>query len=242
MSEDAESATAGEKDVGAGAAESAGIESRLGHTTGVVLCPPGGTPVHALKVGPWTLAERTAMLLAEICTRVVWLGARPPAGAPGSAAKDIDPGETEVSALAAALEVAEGTHVLVLAADRPLLVPDLVIGLAGLPDAPAAIPRDARGLPHPTCARYRRSLAGGLRAAAEAGARAIVDVLAEDDVRWLEGPSLAALDPDARALVRVSDTASFESLVAAHPTLGEGAWPGHPGLGLGRKTHGSGTG
>lgn len=206
-------------------------DGRLGHTTGVVLCVPDSAGVHALRVGASSLAERTAALLAEICEQVIWIGAAPPPGAAGREVRVAAPGQSECAAIAAALEAAETDFVLVFSADRPLLSPDLAIGLAGLPDAPAAMPRNAAGA-HPTCARYRRSLAGAFRAAARADVGPPLSVLATEDVRWLEGAMLEALDPDGLGLTRVTDAQALAHLVATRPGLEAGPWPGHPGLGL----------
>ena len=207
-------------------------EGRLGHTHGVVLCDPA-SGVHALRVGDHTLAERTALLLAEICEAVVWVGAEPTGGAPGRFGGERVEGVSEAEAVAAALEQASGDAVLVLSADRPGLSPDLVIGLAGLPDGPAAMPRDAVGA-HGTCARYRRSFAWKIRAAAEKHPDAPFEALAEKDVRFLEGASLETLDPAGLGLRRIADAADLERVVGEMPACAEGAWPGHPGLGLGR--------
>ncbi len=196
---------------------SAEADSRLGHTAGVVLCDVA-SGVHALRLGDRTLADRAALLLAEICEQVV----------------EVDTGGDEVEAVLAALEAAEPEHVLVLSADRPLLSPDLVIGLAGLPDADAAIPR-AEGTAHVACARYRRAtVEPALRAAADAGATTVEAALEGLDVVWLEGGMLAALDPDGASLARVEDAAGLAEIERAHPECATSAWPGHPGLGLAR--------
>jgi len=207
-------------------------EGRLGHTHGVVLCDPA-SGVHALRIGGHTLAERTALLLAEICEAVVWVGAEPTGGAPGRFGGERGEGASEAEAVAAALEQAGGDAVLVLSADRPALSPDLVIGLAGLPDGPAAMPRDGAGA-HGTCARYRRSFGWKIRAAAEKHPDAPFEALAEKDVRFLDGVSLEALDPTGLGLRRVVDAAALERAIGEMPECADGAWPGHPGLGLGR--------
>jgi hypothetical protein len=192
-------------------------DSRLGHTAGVVVRDVVGG-VHGLRLGDRTLAERARLLLAEVCEQVVEVEA--PAG--------------EVEAVLAALEAVEPDHVLVLSADRPLLSPDLVIGLAGLPDADAAIPR-ADGTAHTTCARYRRAqVEPALRAAVDAGPTTVEAALAGLDVVWLEGGMLAALDPECVGLARVRDAVGLAEIERGHPECAASAWPGHPGLGLAR--------
>ena len=196
------------------AASPSKADSRLGHTTGVVLCRAGEA---GLSVGAHTLAERAAALLGEVCAEVVSVAAE---------------GASDVVLLAAGLEAASGDHALVSSADRPLLTPDLLIGLAGLPDADAALPRDAQAV-HSTCARYRRaSVLPALRAAADAGITDPLQALADLEVCWLQGDSLASLDPDGSALARVADAAGLEALVERHAERARGPWPGHPGLGL----------
>jgi molybdopterin-guanine dinucleotide biosynthesis protein A len=197
-------------------------DSRLGHTTGVVV-RAGAARVDSLRLGDHTLAERVALLLAEICEDVRRVDGT-------SRSK----GGGEIAAVVAALDVAETDHVLVLSADRPLLSPDLVIGLAGLPDADAAIPRDDLG-PHLLCARYRRTTAlPVLRAALEAGSADTGSMLRGLEVGWLEGESLRVLDPAGVALTRVGDASELDAVASRHPECVRGAWRGHPGLGLAR--------
>ena len=199
-------------------------DSRLGHTTGVVLCGP----VHALRAGEDTLAERAARLLAEICEEVLLSGAE---AAPGSAGRGIDArlGGGDAALLAAALSEVRSDHVLVLSADRPGLTPDLVIGLAGLPDAPAAMPRNSSGT-HPTCARYASESLRGVLSGAGAGGAELSGLVDGLETRWLEGPALELLDADESALERVHDPAEFDAWIARQATRPRGAWPGHPGL------------
>lgn len=213
-------------------------DSRLAHVTGVVLCAGGAEALHGLRFGSHSLGERVASLLAHVVRDVVWVGAPPPPGAPGRAAgaapQPLAASEhaalcaAPCAALCAALEVAPEGHVLVVSADRPLLSPDLVIGLAGRPAAQAVVPRGGRG-PEPLCARYdsasllpelRRCMAEG------EGERFLERV----PVEWLEGEALAALDGDGTALRRVGSRAELERLARNAATAPRGLWPGHPGL------------
>ncbi len=192
-------------------------DSRLGHTAGVVLCDIT-RGVHAHRLGNSTLAERAAALLAEICEHVVV----------------VEHAGDETEAIAAAVDAVETEYVVVLSADRPRLRPDLVIGLTGLPDADAAIPRDDLGR-HTTCARYRCSAVGpALRAALAEGLTDVDRALRGLDVVWLEGASLEALDPTGAQLTPFEDVAALSILREDDDAGSTGAWPGHPGLGLTR--------
>ena len=208
-------------------------DSRLAHTSGIVLC----TGFQDLAFGAHSLGERTAALLALVVHDVVWVGggARPAAGAMGRAAegaadRDLATASPE-AALQVALEAADPAgSVIVVSADRPRLTPDLLIGLAGRPDAPAVVPRDSRGV-HLLCARYDPTT---MLSALAAGAsdRMPAEWLENVDVQWFEGEGLSALDPDGVALGRTKGVADLERLVRESPGAGRGLWVGHPGIGL----------
>jgi molybdopterin-guanine dinucleotide biosynthesis protein A len=130
-------------------------------------------------------------------------------------------------ALRAALEALPDASVLVVSADRPLLTPDLLIGLAGRPDAPAVVPRDARGA-HLACARYDApAILPELCRCIDAGDPE--GFLSTTPVQWLEGEALAALDPDGSRLRRIDSAAQLERVARADSTRTLGFWPGDPG-------------
>lgn len=211
-------------------ADSREPDSRLAHVSGIVLC----TGFQDLVFGEHSLGERVAALLALVVHDVSWVGAEPPPGAAGHASQRSSGlnlvGRTPEAALREALEEVSEGEVLVVSADRPLLTPDLLIGLAGRPDAPAVVPRDHRGA-HLLCARY--DAATVLRALDEDRPDPeSSDLLGAVGVEWLEQDALSPLDPVGSALVQVDAPGALERLVAEHPGSQRGLWFGSPGMGL----------
>lgn len=147
----------------------------------------GGVAKADLLVGGERLADRTARVLAAVADPVVELG---PGRSSLDAVVEEPPGRGPLAALAAARPVlgargAGDRPVLVVAVDLPFVDPPVLAMLAAAPPAEAVVPR-VGGIPQPLCARYSpRALTRAARLVAD-GARAMRDLLAASEVRWLD--------------------------------------------------------
>lgn len=183
-----------------------------------------------------SLAARSARLLARCFQEVLLVGGPPGAAfcAPPARLVDDPPGpRCPLRGLVGALAAAQAPRVVVIATDLPGLCDALPLALSAWPDADAVIPRRG-GRPEPLCALWQRDAvlplararlaagAAGDSAGAPGGAdapgavagagralslRALIEALG--NVRWLEGPELAALDPGGRALFNVNTPADW---------------------------------
>jgi len=193
-----------------------------------------------------SLAARSAQLLARCFQEVLLVGGQPDADfcAPPARLVADPPGpRCPLRGLVGALAAAQAPRVVVIATDLPGLCDDLPLALSAWPDADAVIPRRG-GRPEPLCALWRRdavlplararlaaaaAAAAGDSAGAPGGAdapgvaagagralslRALIEALG--NVRWLEGPELAALDPGGRALFNVNTPADWADWRARH--------------------------
>lgn len=180
-----------------------------------------GRDKSQLSLNGESLAARSARLLARCFQEVLLVGAPPAAAAlcaplgPRVIADPPGP-RCPLRGLVGALAAAQAPRVVVIATDLPGLCDDLPLALSAWPDADAVIPRRG-GRPEPLCALWRRDavlpLARARLAAGASGAahflslRALIEALG--NVRWLEGPELAALDPGGRALFNVNTPADW---------------------------------
>lgn len=210
-----------------------GGAGRLANVAGALLLGGAssrmGRDKAQLSLDGESLAARSARLLARCFEEVLLVGAPPAAAAlcapvgPLRLAADPPGPRCPLRGLVGALAAAQAPRVVVIATDLPGLCDDLPLALSAWPDADAVIPRRG-GRPEPLCALWRRDAVLPLaRARLEAGAssaaagaagaarflslRALIEALG--NVRWLEGPELAALDPGGRALFNVNTPADW---------------------------------
>lgn len=107
-----------------------------------------------------------------------------------------DPGEGPLVALATVLRSTPHKRVLLLACDMPLVKPGVLRHLTGVAgESDACVPR-VGGLAVPTCAVYRREVAGIADALVARGARSLRALLEVLAVRWVEERELRSVDPD----------------------------------------------
>lgn len=169
-----------------------------------------------LPVGGIPGATRVARLLASLFEEVLLVGGSPPPDAPGRFVPDAEGPRCALRGLVSALAAADAPRVLVAATDLPLLTADLVLALVAWPEADAVVPRSADGA-HPLCALYARErVLEVARANLAADRLALHHVLAAVETRWLEGPDLAAVDPEGVALLNANhpeDLARVEALL-----------------------------
>jgi len=217
-----------------------------------------------------SLAARSARLLARCFQEVLLVGGPPGAAfcAPPARLVDDPPGpRCPLRGLVGALAAAQAPRVVVIATDLPGLCDALPLALSAWPDADAVIPRRG-GRPEPLCALWQRDAvlplararlaagAAGDSAGAPGGAgapgavagagralslRALIEALG--NVRWLEGPELAALDPGGRALFNVNTPADWADWRARRSSAArEGRGAGGEGEGGAAFTAGGRTG
>jgi molybdopterin-guanine dinucleotide biosynthesis protein A len=155
-------------------------------------------------------ATRLAAMLGDLFEEVLLVGGDPPRDAPGRPVPDPEGPRCALRGLVGALEAASSERVLVVATDLLSLSPTLLLALLAWPQADAVVPRtDAKV--HPLCALYRRE---PVRSVAwrrlAAGELALVELLGEIRVNYLEGRDLHAVDPDGSALSNVNTPEEFE--------------------------------
>lgn len=204
----------------AGAIESSkGAKRRAGRLANVcgalVLGGPSsrmGRDKAHLELGGVTFSTRLSMLLGEIFEDVVLVGGEPAPDAAGRRVPDRPGPQCALRGLVTALQAARAERVLVLATDLPLMTPDLILGLTAWPEHDAVVPR-VDGRQHPLCAVYRREpVLGVAEQRLEAGDLALGGLLEALDTSHLEGPDLAAVDPDGRALTNVNTPSDLDGL------------------------------
>ena len=156
-----------------------------------------GRPKALLPVEGTTLVEWLAARLAPAFAHLVVAGRdaeRLPPALRAHLARDLHAGAGPLAGVEAGLAASPHDVAVAVACDMPRVSADLLRRLAeASAGADAAVPRIA-GRPEPACAAYRRSAAGPIGAALEAGRLRATDALADLHVRWLDGedPALFA--------------------------------------------------
>jgi molybdopterin-guanine dinucleotide biosynthesis protein A len=151
-----------------------------------------GRPKALLPVGSTTLIEWLVARLAPEFAHLVVAGRGPerlPPGLRPHLAPDLHAGAGPLAGVEAGLAASPHEVVVAVACDMPAVSVGLLRRLAeaaGDAGVDAAVPRIA-GRPEPACAAYRRSAAGPIAAALDAGRRRAADTLAALRVRWLDG-------------------------------------------------------
>lgn len=190
--------------------------SRIDTVAGAVLLGGASTRMGRdkarLELGGVALATRVARVLQALFADVLLVGGEPPADAPGRAVPDPPGPRCPLRGVVGALAAARADQVIVVAADLPLVTPELLLALVASPAREVVAPHDGRG-PQPLCALYRREPAlAAARAHLAAGRLALRDLLAALDTGRLAGDDLAAVDPDGRALTNVNTPDDLASL------------------------------
>jgi molybdopterin-guanine dinucleotide biosynthesis protein A len=157
-------------------------------------------------------ATHLATVLGELFEEVLLVGGEPPRDAPGRPVPDPEGPRSALRGLVGALDAATADRVLVVATDLMSLSPPLLLALLVWPEADAVVPRSG-GKAHPLCALYRREpVCSVARRRLAAGELALVGLLDEIRVSYLEGPDLRAVDPDGTALYNANTPEEFERL------------------------------
>ncbi len=169
-----------------------GVSSRMG-------CDKARLPLEGVAA-----ATHLATMLGDLFEEVLLVGGDPPPEAPGRRVPDPEGPRCALRGLVGALEAATSERILVVATDLMSLSPPLLLALLVSRTGAKA---------HPLCALYRREpVRGAARRRLAAGELALVGLLEEVRVSYLEGPDLRAVDPDGSALFNVNTPEEFERL------------------------------
>jgi molybdopterin-guanine dinucleotide biosynthesis protein A len=191
-----------------------GSGRRLGRDKSRV--PLAGVPAATL------LASR----LARIFEDVLLVGGEPPHDTPGRRVPDPPGPACALRGVLGALEAARGERVLVLATDLPLISDALLLALVAWPEADAVVPRAREGR-HALCALLAREPVKPVaRRRLAAGELSLHGLFGEVGTAWLEGETLACLDPEGVALTNMNtpeELARVERRLAAGPFTPPGA-------------------
>jgi molybdopterin-guanine dinucleotide biosynthesis protein A len=165
-----------------------------------------------LTLGGVAVATRLATMLEDLFEEVLLVGGDPPPDAPGRRVPDPAGPRCALRGLVGALEAASTDRTLVVATDLMSLSPPLLLALLVWPAADAVVPR-TDGKVHPLCALYRREpVLTAARRRLAAGELALLALLREIRVSYLEGRDLRAVDPDGSALLNANTPEEFERL------------------------------
>ncbi len=187
----------------------------------------GGVPKPFLRIAGRTIAERQLAVLRPLFGRVLAVVAQPGDHAAWSelgvaTLTDRVPGAGPLAGVTVALGAVPGdASVVCVAGDLPFLAPDLLAALRDAdPAAVAVAPRVGTAV-EPLCARYAARLLPDAQARLASGRLALHRLIEEADRPvWLEGATLAALDPRGCAFLNVNtpeDLARAESVARSLP-------------------------
>ena len=140
---------------------------------------------------------RSARLLERFFAEVLLVGGASSHShtLPGRAVAEVAGPSCPLRGLVSALEAATAERVLIVAADLPVVPPELVLALTAWPERDAVVPRRLSDI-QPLCAIYRRpTVLEVARARLDAGRLTLVGLLDAVDTGYLEDPDLAAVDP-----------------------------------------------
>jgi molybdopterin-guanine dinucleotide biosynthesis protein A len=170
----------------------------------------GGVDKAALRIGGRPLLDRQLEVLVPCFAEVLLVGGTTTGRTPDAtrAVPDERPGHGPLGGLEAALTVATYDEVTIFGCDLPFLDPRLVAALRDHPAAEAVVPR-ALGRAQPLHARYARAILPRVRARVDRGELALLALLEELDVVYLDEPQLRAIDPTLRGLTNVNTPADL---------------------------------
>jgi molybdenum cofactor guanylyltransferase len=124
-------------------------------------------------------------------------------------AGDATPGAGALDGLLTAVEAAGGDPVLVVACDMPFASRVLAAHLLDLSGAAEAVVPRPEGEFEPLFAVYRRSCAGAIRRALEAGQRRVISFFPEVRLRVVEAAEAQQIDPDPWCFFNVNTPADL---------------------------------
>ena len=181
----------------------------------------GGRDKSALVVDGRTIFDRQVSELSQIAGEILLVGGTiQPGPRPGvTPIADLIPGCGPLGGVHAALSVARGEPVLVLACDMPYVSAPFLAYLAGLAGDPggfaAIVPQTERGY-HPLCAVYTHAVIAQIERRLAAGHFTMMGLLADVRLRVVAADDIARFGDPHRLLANVNTPAEHESLEALH--------------------------
>lgn len=158
-----------------------------------------GTDKALLKLGGFTLLERTAHLLNEVCGRVVISSGNPDHMLPGTETwPDELPGQAAMVGLYSVMNRSSEPFSLVLSCDMPgITVPFLRYLLSYREQSEAVVPMDADGNLEPLCAVYQRGILPRLDKEVLSGSYTLRTFINRLQVKYVEvNPSVPGYHPN----------------------------------------------
>jgi len=186
----------------------------------------GGRDKSALVVDGRTIFDRQVSELSQIAGEILLVGGTVRPGYAGvTPIADLIPGCGPLGGLHAALTVARGEPVVVVACDMPYVSAPFLAYLAGLAGEPgkqtergeftAIVPQTERGY-HPLCAVYTHAVIAPLERRLAAGHFTMMDLLADVRLRVVAADEIAPFGNPHRLLANVNTPAEHEGLEALH--------------------------
>ena len=187
-----------------------GASRRMGRDKATL--PVGGVELASLVLAAATRVADPVVLVAPEGHPARRVASAAGAGARPAPRLVADPGLGPLAAVAAALEVLQAEHVLVLAADHPGLRVELLAHLVALAEGTEAVACRRGPRLEPLVAVYRRVpalTAARSRLAGPPGGRSLAGVLGDLRTLVVEEPAWRRLDPDGRSFVDLDDPADL---------------------------------
>ena len=181
----------------------------------------GGRDKSALVVDGRTIFDRQVSELSQIAGEILLVGGTIESGPrPGvTPIADLIPGCGPLGGVHAALSVARGERVIVVACDMPYVSAPFLAYLAGLAgeagEFAAIVPQTERGY-HPLCAVYTHAVIAPIERRLAAGHFTMMDLLADVRMRVVAADDIARFGDPHRLLANVNTPAEHESLEALH--------------------------
>ena len=181
----------------------------------------GGRDKSALVVDGRTIFDRQVSELSQIAGEILLVGGTIQSGPrPGvTPIADLIPGCGPLGGVHAALSVARGERVIVVACDMPYVSAPFLAYLAGLAgeagEFAAVVPQTERGY-HPLCAVYTHAVIAPIERRLAAGHFTMMDLLADVRLRVVAAREIARFGDPHRLLANVNTPAEHESLEALH--------------------------
>jgi len=181
----------------------------------------GGRDKSALVVDGRTIFDRQVSELSQIAGEILLVGGTIESGPrPGvTPIADLIPGCGPLGGVHAALSVARGERVIVVACDMPYVSAPFLAYLAGLAgeagEFAAVVPQTERGY-HPLCAVYTHAVIAPIERRLAAGHFTMMDLLTDVRLRVVAAEEIARFGDPHRLLANVNTPAEHESLEALH--------------------------
>jgi molybdopterin-guanine dinucleotide biosynthesis protein A len=160
------------------------------------------------------VTSRLASLDSDDLLLVLQPGQTPPPGSIGRVVRDAAPGQGVLAGMAAALEAARHSWVLMVGCDMPWVSAPLVrYEYSRRQGYDAVVPRLAVGL-EPLHAIYHRRCLATVQSALDRGERRVSRVIKALNVHYVEQNVLAEINPSGRAFVNINTLEELQQAAA----------------------------